>query len=287
MSRPIIIVGVGRSGSTVFHHVMCRHPSVTWLSQLSDRYPDKPAPSRLLMRSVDLPALGGLVRRYVDPGECYGFWDHHYRGFSMPCRDLVAGDATPDVGARVGAFLAQLATAARTRPLLKITGWPRIGFLNEVFPDAVFIHVLRDGRAVASSFLKVDWWGGWRGPSNWRWGELSPAHQEEWERHGRSFLALAGIQWKILMDAMEAAKRSLTPGRLLEIRYEDVCADPLKLFRRAMDFSGLEWSTGFESVVRSWTFRSENDKWQRDFTAQQQSSLEDVLGSYLPRYGYQ
>jgi hypothetical protein len=239
------------------------------------------------MRLIDLPVLGELASWYVDPGECYAFWDRYYRGFSMPCRDLVAADAMPDVAERVPAFLAQLTTPARTRPLLKITGWPRIGFLNEIFPDAVFIHVLRDGRAVVNSFLKVDWWAGWRGPANWRWGELSPLHRDEWERYGKSFVALAGIQWKILMDAMEAAKRSLPSDRLLEIRYEDVCADPPKLFHRAVDFSGLEWASGFERVVRSQTFRSENDKWRRDLTPRQQSILEDVLSCHLRRYGYQ
>jgi hypothetical protein len=265
---------------------MCRHPSVAWLSSISDRHPDKPALGRFLMRLIDFPAVGELVSWYVDPGECYQFWDYHYRGFSMPCRDLVAGDATPDVVARVPAYLNQMTTAARARPLLKITGWPRLGFLNEVFPDALFIHVLRDGRAVANSFLKVDWWRGWRGPGNWRWGDLSSSHQQEWNRHDRSFVALAAIQWKIFMDAMEVAKRSVPAERLLEVRYEDVCADPLKLFRQATDFTGLEWSSGFEEVVRRRGLRSENDKWRRDFTPRQQAILEDVLGPYLLRYGY-
>jgi hypothetical protein len=192
----------------------------------------------------------------------------------------------PDIMRRVPAYLAALATRRRTRPLLKVTGWPRVGFLAAVFPDARFIHVLRDGRAVASSFLKVDWWRGWRGPSNWRWGDLSSEHREEWNRHGRSFAALAAIQWKILMDAMEVAKRNLSADRILEIRYEDVCADPVRLFREAADFSGLEWSPAFERAVRDRAFRSENDKWRSDFTPQQQSVVEQVLSPYLARYGY-
>jgi len=35
-----------------------------------------------------------------------------------------------------------------------------VPFLAEAFPDATFIHVVRDGRAVASSLLKTGWLDG-------------------------------------------------------------------------------------------------------------------------------
>ena len=284
--RPIIIVGVGRSGSTIFHQVMCGHPSVTWLSRFSDRYPNRPGRAHMLMQLIDLPAIGPFLSRHYDPGESYRFWDYYYRGFSVPCRDLVAGDVTPSAAKQLPLALASLATRKRTRPLLKITGWPRLGYLAEIFPKAKFVHVLRDGRAVANSFMQVDWWWGWRGPSNWRWGELSQQHQEEWERHSRSFVALAGIQWKVLMDAAERAKQSVPANQLLELRYEDVCGDPIGAYRKALEFSELPWTPGFERHLRKQSFRSENDKWRRDLTASQQKILETVLSSHLSRYGY-
>jgi len=240
----------------------------------------------MLMRLIDMPVIGSLLSRQYDPGESYGFWDYYYRGFSVPCRDLVAGDVTPSAAKQLPLALASLATRKRTRPLLKITGWPRLGYLAEIFPEARFIHVLRDGRAVASSFMQVDWWWGWRGPSNWRWGELSSQYQEEWERHSRSFVALAGIQWKILMDASESAKQSVPAGQLLELRYEDVCGDPIASYRQALDFCGLPWTAGFERHLGKQSFRSENDKWRRDLTTGQQKILEDVLRTHLSRYGY-
>lgn len=285
-TSPIIIVGVGRSGSTIFHQVMCGHPSVTWLSRFSDRYPDRPARARLLMRLIDSPVIGPLLTRQFDAGESYRFWDHFYRGFSVPCRDLVAADVTPRAAKLLPQALASLATRKRTRPLLKVTGWPRVGFLNEIFPDAVFIHVLRDGRPVANSFMNVPWWWGWRGPQNWRWGELSEEHRLEWERHDRSFVALAGIQWKILMHAMESAKALVPAERFLEIRYEDVCADPQSQFRRAVEFGGLDWNRRFERHITSRNLRSENDKWRKDLSPKQQQILDDVLSEPLRRYGY-
>jgi hypothetical protein len=285
-TTPIFIVGVGRSGSTIFHHVFSGHPSVSWLSRISNRYPDKPGRNRALMRALDLPGLGRVVQRQADPGESYGFWDFYYRGFSTPFRDLTAADVSPGMKTRLPEVFAAMSTRRRSRPLIKITGWPRLGFLNELFPQARFIHVLRDGRAVANSFLQVPWWWGWRGPENWRWGPLSAEHQEEWEGTGRSFVALAGIQWKILMDAMEKTKPVIPSDRLLEIRYEDICADPVAHFRRAAEFSELPWPPSFERHVRSQTLRSENQKWKRDLTPLQQDALTRVLERHLVRYGY-
>ena len=114
-------------------------------------------------------------------------------------------------------------TRQRDRMLIKLTGWSRIGFLNEVFPDAKFIHIVRDGRAVASSYLHInEWqWRGWYGPASWRYGPLSPEDQAAWEASGRSFIALAGIQWRMHTRAIESARARIDPARFLEVRYED------------------------------------------------------------------
>ena len=75
----------------------------------------------------------------------------------------------------------QLLVRKRNRLLIKITGWPRIGYLNEIFSDAKFIHILRDGRAVANSLINVEFWRGWQCPQNWRFGRLTEKQQKEWE----------------------------------------------------------------------------------------------------------
>lgn len=284
--QPIFIVGVGRSGSTAFHQVFCGHPRVAWLSRLAARYPSNPWRSRLLLHGLDFPLVDQYVLRAFDPSEAYEFWDHYFRGFSKPYRDLTAADVTERARSLLPEAFSAILTSKRERLLAKITGWPRIGFLQGVFPDAKFIHVVRDGRAVANSLLNVDWWFGWLGPSNWIWGELTIEQREEWDRHGQSFVALAGIQWKLLMKAMENAKRGLDGSSLLEIRYEDFCTDPEECFRQVTDFCCLEYSRGFRQHVLRSRVKNENDKWRQDLTAEQQTVLHSVLGSELQRYGY-
>lgn len=284
---PLFIVGVGRSGSSVFHRLLCRHPRAAWLSRVLELWPNATGTNRALMHALAVPIVGRSVSSVLDPGECYDFWEQLVPGFTSPCRDLVAADVQNDVRAAVRQALSAIPTKRRPQLVAKVTGWPRVGFLREIFPNAKFIHVLRDGRPVAASFLKVDWWRGWRGPSGWLFGDLTLEQAAEWQRHDRSFVALAGIQWKILMDAMDSARQSVPASCMVEIKYEDLCREPISHFRRVVEFAELEWVPEFERTIRGASLRSENDKWRRDFTLDQQAILESVLHGHLVRYGYE
>ena len=286
VEKPIFIVGVGRSGSTIFHKMFSEHPDVVWVSGLCDRYPWKPALSRALQRMIDWPLVNRPLKRRYEPGECYQFWNYHCRGFSQPCRDLLASDVTELNRKQIPPAMAELFTHRRQRLLHKITGWPRIGFLRELFPDALFIHICRDGRAVANSLLEVDFWNGWHGPERWRWGELSAGQRAEWETHGQSFIALAGLQWKLLMEATADAAARIPAGQFMQLRYEDFVVDPVQHFREVAKFCGLQWSPRFEKTISKYKLRSANDKWRKDLTPEQQVALQALLGETLTRYGY-
>src|SRR5215211_1604235 len=285
-NRPIILVGAGRSGSTLLHRMLCKHANFAWLpGALCRRFPKNPELYRLFLQGLDYPILGKHLEG-IGPAECYPFWEYHCRGFSAPYRDLTASDVTERTKKRIQDAMSKIPTRKRHRLLIKITGWPRIGFLSDIFRDAKFIHVVRDGRAVANSFLHVYFWSGWKGPENWGWGELSPVQEEEWARYDQSFVVLAAIHWKILMDAMENAKTPLGGDNFLELKYEHLCSDPFNTLRKLIVFCELDWAEDFEHKLRTFEVRNTNYKVQQDLTAKQQSDLEDVLGDHLRRYGY-
>jgi hypothetical protein len=286
ITKPIIIVGTGRCGSTVLHRVLARHPRVMWLSGFCDRFPTRPSWNRRAVTALDNSLVRALVGHRVQPGECYDFWDKHAYGFSEPCRDLVRTDVSARVKKQVRKAFGAMLTPARDRLLIKITGWPRIGYLNEIFEDARFIHILRDGRAVASSLLHVNFWRGWYGPQGWRAGLLSPEDQAAWESHDRSFTALAGLEWRIQMRAMEAARRAVDPSRFLEVRYESFCEQPLETCRRVLEFAELPDSAEFDREVRATAIRNMSNRWRDDLTERQQHLLDELLGEDLRRYGY-
>jgi hypothetical protein len=238
------------------------------------------------MRLLDLPLVGSLARRKFRPAEHWEFWERHSRGFSEPCRDLRSDDVRPVEARRLTNILAEMVTPKRNRLLTKLTGWPRIGYLYEVFPEALFIRVYRDGRAVANSLMEFKYWDGWRGPGQWRGGELSPEHRAEWHRHDRSFVALAAILWKIHMDAFETAKAVVPASRFIEVRYEDFTADPEGSFGEILRFTGLDNSSKFLAAIRRTRVESKNYKWKKQLTQPQQAILEECLEEHLRRYGY-
>ena len=284
--HPIFIVGTGRCGSTLFHHMLSFHEHVAWLSPSCQKHPARPQINQRYMRLLDMPLVSRYVRKLIYPVEAYAFWERHCPGFSEPCRDLTKNDLAPKSAKKVRRALSQVIVGRRPRLLIKVTGWPRIGFLKALYPEAQFIHVYRDGRAVANSLLNIYFWSGWRGPDNWRWGELSPDQEARWLKHDRSFAVLAGIQWEILMAAQEQAKQALAPDDLLEIRYEDLCQDPMAALEHATQFCSLDWSHKFKATVQSTKLANTNDKWRQDLGSVQQQQLSDCIRHTLSRYGY-
>lgn len=284
--KPIIIVGSGRCGSTLFHRLLATHPRMMWLSGFTLRFPDKPVWNKWAVTAMDNPVLRRLLGERIRPGESYRFWDRYAYGFSEPCRDLVRSDVSARVKKQVRAAFEPMLTPKRDRLLLKITGWPRLGYLNEIFEDAKFIHIMRDGRAVASSLLHVAFWRGWYGPQGWRAGLLSPEDQATWESYDRSFTALAGLEWRIQMRAMEAARRTIDPAQFHEIKYEAFCDQPLETFRRVLEFAEVPPSAEFEREVRAAKIRSTSNRWRDDLAPGQQTILDDLLREDLRRYGY-
>lgn len=286
---PIFVVGSGRSGSTIFYEMLTKHPDVAWMTPMLRRLPQYPQLNRLMLNLFRLPAVGsGLQRsRLGQTTEGYPYWDRYWRGFAAPDRDLTAEDVTPVNRRAVLKVLESIPTPQRRRPIIKLTGWPRIGFLRAICPQAKFVHIVRDGRSVANSYLNINWWTGWKGPNNWAWGELSPDQRRIWEESGRSFVALAALNWTILMEAFEKATASLDDTNFMLIHYHQFCAEPVDTFRRLTAFCDLRWTSEFENSIRATTLNSADDKWKRDLTPDQQRLLERITQPYLERYGYQ
>lgn len=288
ITKPIFIVGTGRCGSTALHRLLARHPQLMWLSGFAEQFPYNPAWNRWAVTAVGNPLLRGLLGGRIRPGENYGFWYKHAYGFAEPGRDLTREDVTPRVRKQVRRVLEAMLTRTRSRMLVKLTGWSRIGFLHEIFDDAKFIHIVRDGRAVASSLLHIDsWqWRGWYGPSSWRYGQLSAEDQAAWEACNRSFVALAGLQWRIHSRAVEAARQALDPKLFLEVKYETFCEQPLEVSRRALEFAELEPSSAFDQHVKEASIKNMSSRWRDDLSPEQQALLTGLLREDLLRYGY-
>lgn len=289
--RFVFMIGTGRCGSSLLHEVLARHPDVGFVSNVDDRL----APLGLKGRWNN-PIYRRVPPRFTEkgklrfaPSEAYRILDRHVSpAISVPCRDLTAEDATPWLAGRFRRFFEERARA-QGRPVFvhKFTGWPRAGFIHAVLPEARFVHAVRDGRAVANSLLQMPWWRGYRGPGEWGWGPLPEAYARQWEASGRSFIVLAGLEWKLLMGSFEEAKVQIPPERWMDVRYEDFVADPRAWAEKLLGFVGLTWTDAFERGFRQSRFRTTRaEGFRRELSPKDLQALEGCLAERLGLYGY-
>jgi Sulfotransferase family len=289
--RFVFVLGTGRCGSSLVHEILAQHEDVGFLSNVDDRLPIPVSLGRWngpLFRRLPL-ALAEKGRVRFAPSEGYRILEREVSPvISRPVRDLVASDAFPWLGSRFGRFFERRGAAQAGAVFLhKFTGWPRARFIDAALPDARFIHVIRDGRAVANSLLQMPWWRGYGGPAEWGWGPLPEAYGSAWNDSGRSFPVLAGLEWKILMDAFAEAKAAIDPERWVDVRYEDLLRDPTTTTKELMDFVGLTWTAQFEERFRRYRFHtSRADAFRRDLGAPDVAAIENVLASHLQELGY-
>ncbi len=291
MLNLFFIVGTGRCGSSFVHEILSKHEEVGFISNVEDNLPWLNLEGRynnFFFRT----SLGKLTRKgriRFAPSEGYRLISRQVSPlYANSSRDLVADDVTPWLDSQFYNFFLQRYNKQRKKIFLhKYTGWSRIGFFLKIFPETKFIHLIRDGRAVANSWLQMPWWRGYRGPENWLWGNLLEPYLSEWHESKQSYITLAAIGWKILINSYEQASRDLTKEQYLCLRYEDFLINPYETIKNLLSFIGLPLTTTFEKHFRKQKINpSRIRSFERDLTAEQLEKLEYSLNQKLIKYGY-
>ncbi len=178
--KPILILGTGRCGSSIFYDVFANHPQLAYISNLNVKFP-----GLYFVDKLNVARGKYLLRKGLStPSEAYPLLNEVFPGYGHPVRNLTSKDVTNKIREEFrDIFYTRMKRQKKNQLLYKYTGWSRVGFFKEIFPEAVFIHFVRDGRAVANSLTQVTWWDGWQGPQNWRLGSLTQGISE---RMGRS-----------------------------------------------------------------------------------------------------
>jgi hypothetical protein len=268
IDRPIFIVGMPRSGTTIFYEKMALHPEVAFLSQNTRKFP----------RAVVLSRLHSLIRRNPKPTEAPRVW---MRAVRKEDDTLTRADATPKLCRYYRDVVAtQLLLAGKPRFLGK---YPRNGlrleFLNAIFPDCLFVHLIRDGRAVAKSILEKRESHGGR---NAYWGIRPPGWRDLLDRNP---IEAIGLQYAWSITAIRAQAKAFSPDRYREVRYEDFCANPKTVLEQTAGFCGLTWPPAMLDRVTE-GIRDRNSQWQELFATDELATLERTMGPLLRDLGY-
>jgi hypothetical protein len=265
---PVFIVGCQRSGSTMLGAMLGAHPKIVCLPEaqfIGDFLPADP-------------------KDPVDPTELLDAIESHWR-FRIWDFDLAGVRPQPDGIAPSFAaticWLARRYAAFVGKPEAKLWVEQQPGHIKRVwhlarhFPDARFLHIVRDGRAVALSLMTRDW-----GPNR----ILSAA--KYWQERVATGLAL---------------EIEFGPKRAQRVRYEAVLDRSRDQLEALAAFVGLSFDPAMErptglrlprftledhQLVGSALIGARASSWRQKMKRRDVEIFEDQTGDLLPLLGY-
>jgi len=265
----VIVLGVRRSGTTLLRVMLDRNPALAmpdesyFVPQLARRHRGTVEPASFVDDLRRLPTLAewGLsadaVAARLRPGMTTG------EAIAAVFEAYAAEHGKPRWGDKTPLYMQHL-------PLLE-----------RLFPEASFVHLIRDGRDAALSFLSVP-----EGIMTEGWG---------YPRDAAGF----ACQWATEVRVARALGGRVEPGRYMELRYEALVADPASELRRTCSFAGLEYDEAMLGYVgRTESARKEHQQrlnepprvgvrdWSTEMPVADREAFEAVAGDLLAELGY-
>jgi hypothetical protein len=269
--RPFFIVGCDRSGTTMLRLIL-------------DRSPDVAIPTESMI-VVDFAGQAGapLATDAEFDRLARAVWRHpKVREWALP-------GGPPARAGRIGAPAYRAALEAPFLAYAELHGKSRwadktpyyvgeLDLVKRVFPEARIVNLVRDGRDVALSLLRVPF-----GPSN---------------------VWAAARQWRAAVDAGDAGEDRYGED-VLTIRYEDLVADPEPVVKRVCAFCEIAYRPEMLAVEESAAGRlaagqegwftelyagigtRSVGKWRTQMTPAQRAVFAAEAGEALRRHGYE
>jgi hypothetical protein len=172
-----------------------------------------------------------------------------------------------------------------------------VPFLGRTFPDAQFIHLIRDGRDVAASHIRKPWLradsapSGKREPGGYLYGPWAPWWVAPGDRvtfeTGPDELRVS-MAWRRYTEAALADGPALGTERYLEVRYEALMADPAAEGVRLLDFLRVDDAASRQAFLAALGRADPRSvgAWRRAFTPDQLAIIEADSGDLRRALGY-
>jgi len=290
MEKPVFLVGCPRSGTTITLRLMSMHRDFAWVAQYQNAFPHRLVTS-LYQRIYDIPVLGSRLRlkesRYL-PRACepWRFWTTHLKRFRQlaggvePPKPPAPDDMSEDEVRHIRRVIRALCRyQGKKRFMTKYTEFARIRYLRKAFPDAQFVHILRDGRAVVNSFhnkVRSGEFGNWA-ERDW-WAAAFPAEwRSSFEKDHYTPVGLLGYLWKYFVRLIRQEAAGLSSQEYLEVRYTDLTRSPRAALETILAFCGLRMTRQFAWCLDRLHVSSADYKWKQELGAAEQQLLDDIF----------
>ncbi len=258
-SDPVFIVGPARSGTTWTYDILTAHPQVAGVYESWLFTPQNGIGS--LFTAAHYPARNSGLGRLIDRQEVV---------------DL-AREMVKEIMGRVIEPHHRLLVEKSPNHIYAVA------LIREIFPQAKFIHLLRDGRDVYVSVRAAakSWSPGWQ------------------NSFGRS-TATAARAWRGEVERAQTASQLLGPD-FLSVRYEELHAEPIAGIQRLYDFCSLPYDEALLNTIFETTDFKKNYKggetkfrrggrvgdWRKQFTLWDALIYNLIAGQTLIDLGYE
>ena len=235
ITRPVFIIGCGRSGTTIFGTSLSKHKDVPYLNE-----------PRHLWYAV-YPETDVWTRKARSRNGRLAF---------------TAADAEPKKSKKLSRLF-RFESMKRGRPVLieKLpTNSFRLDFLHRIFPDARFIHIYRSGIEVARSIETISEKGGWYGRTSYKWDKLVEYASNRDDENNlpalcSTYFEKGLLEWRLSTEAVVGFARHLAEEDFFELNYDELIEHPLDTLLRVLKFLGLDDDRevkkfGSEKIVR-------------------------------------
>jgi hypothetical protein len=241
VDQPIFLVGAERSGTTVCRLMIDHHPSITWCNEFE--------------YAVDfMPKEGNWpdLQRYYEHLEIHRIFQA--TGFEI--------DETLTYPELVNSFLIQR-SVTREKPIVGATVHRHYDRLLKIWPNAKFLHIVRDPRDVAPSCIGMGWAGNvWSGVDRW-------------------------IEAEKLWEQVSA---SIPPENKLEFSYGDLIENNQETLNRICEFIGVPYDEKMLTYPENTDYSLPNpnlvSQWTKKLSDREVQLIEGKVGNLLEQRGF-
>ena len=273
-TAPVFVLGCPRSGTTVLYHMLLSAGDFAVYRAESNVF------------NLLVPRFRGM-RSAVDRRELMEVWlrSKLFRVSGLDAREISARITAECHGG--GDFLRivmqEIARKQGVRRWADCTP-DHLLYMAEIkrqIPEALFIHIIRDGRDVALSYAKQGW-----------------SHPLPWDRN--ESLGVAGLYWEwIVRKGREQGERLGTDYK--EVRFEELIAKPREALKQLgtfidhdLDYDRIQ-QAGIGSVSQpNSSFAGESQgafdpvaRWKTKMSLDQMAMFEGLIGKFLRELGYE